>query len=495
MQKLTKKKNKTPLYLNAKQQIFLSSVAKRKTLIAGRGFGKTSVMGCSTYQKAQLFPGGKIFFAALTYNQILTKTLPAIEQMWGAIGLKEYNGPDDPGHYVVGRRPPHYFHKPIAPPRKYMNVITFFNGFTIECLSLDRMDLARGGSYDGGEIDEAALVPRERFAKILSPSLRGNRHIFNHPLHHSVSLYTSMPWKPSGYWTLEMEQKALEDPKNYFYLEATAWDNIDILGAEAIAQMEKDMTYHEAQIELHNRRLIKVESAFYHAFDAEIHGYTPKYNYDDGERGIEAKGPDDIHPNELIDTTWDFGGWFSGCIAFQEKKNVERAVRKFFIKEDNKLQDLVKQFTTHFRRHQFKYIRIWGEPRGHDRRPDGGSMYDQIKGYFEKEGWTCEICVAPQRTEEHQIRYEMMNNILAEDDPNMVKLRVNQDYCKDVMIAMQTTQVKDDFKKNKSAERNREFPQEHAPHFTDMIDYYFLQKHGWRFTRRRNSGPFSIDFL
>ena len=146
-----------------------------------------------------------------------------------------------------------------------------------------------------------------------------------------------MPWKPSGYWVLEFEQKMKENPERYFYQEATAWDNIDILGGEAIAQMEEDMTYYEAQIELHNRRLIKVDSAFYQSFDPDIHGYTPKYIYADGERGVETKGPNDMHRNQLIDTTWDFGGWFSGCIAFQEKNNVEKALRSFYVKEDSTL--------------------------------------------------------------------------------------------------------------------------------------------------------------
>lgn len=486
---------KKKVYFNKKQLQYLSSNAKRRVFVGGRGSGKSFCCGASSYQKAQLFPGGKIFFAALTYNQILTKTLPAVEQLWNSLGLREHKSANEPGHYIVGRRPPDYFDRTIAPPRAYKNIITFFNGFTIELLSLDRMDLARGGSYDGGEIDEAALIPRERYSKILSPSVRGNSHIFKHPLHHSVGLYTSMPWKPSGYWVLEFEQKMQEQPDRYFYLESTAWDNVDVLGADAIRQMEEDMTYYEAQIELHNRRLIKVDSAFYNSFDPEIHGYTPKYIYDEGERGIETKGPNDMHRNQLIDTTWDFGGWFSGCIAFQEKNNVEKALRSFYVKEDSNLYNLVKQFTTHFQNHLFKYVRVWGEPRGHDKRPDGGSIYDQLKDYLHKEGWTVEIMVKPERTPPHEFRYEIMNAILSETDPNMVKLRINQDYCKAPMISMQTTRVLGDYKKDKSAEKNRDFPQEQAPHFTDMIDYYFMQKHGFKFKSKIRSGSKSIDFM
>lgn len=481
--------NVKKVYLNKKQLAFCRSTAKRKAFIGGRGSGKSTTIGPSVYDKARLFPRGKQFFAALTYNQILTKTIPAVEQFWSQIGLKEHI------HYVIGQKPPKHFATPLAPSRKHKNIITFFNGYTIEMLSLDRMDLARGGSYDSGDIDEAALIPRERFSKILSPSVRGNLHIFKHPLHHSISIYTSMPWKPSGYWVLEWEKKMQEDPKRYFYLEATAWDNVDVLGEEQIRMMEADMTFYEAQVELHNKRIVKVDGAFYHAFNADTHCYTPKYQYDDGPRGIHVKGPTDVDKDKLIDLTFDFGGWFSGCIALQERNNKEYALRRFYVKDDNKVSDLVAAFCDNFKNHQFKYVRIWGEPRGHDKQPTGGTIYEQIQDEFTRRGWTVDVRVTAMRTPLHEVRHANMNYMLSEEDTQMVKLRINQDYCKDVIISMQTTQVKEDYKKNKKSERDREFPQEHAPHFSDMLDYYFEQKHGWKFDRNSSFGPKSIDFL
>ena len=45
---------------------------------------------------------------------------------------------------------------------------------------------------------------------------------------------------------------------------------------------------------------------------------------------------------------------------------------------------------------------------------------------------------------------------------------------------MQVTSIREDFGKDKRKESDRLYPQEHAPHFTDGVDYLIEQKHGWR---------------
>jgi hypothetical protein len=73
-----------------------------------------------------------------------------------------------------------------------------------------------------------------------------------------------------------------------------------------------------------------------------------------------------------------------------------------------------------------------------------------------------------------------MNEVFAETNPLLPILRFNDENCKDAIISMQVTGVRDDYKKDKSKESDRAFPQEHAPHFTDTCDYYIMQKHGHR---------------
>ena len=129
----------------------------------------------------------------------------------------------EPGHYVVGRRSTESWTKPYSRPRKYDNVVSWWNGYCTEFLSMDRLDLQRGGSYDGGSGDEIDLVKKEHINKILLPAIRGNRHRFSSHLHQQFSMYCSMPWERDGNWVLDYEQKMEQFPDEYFYLETTAY--------------------------------------------------------------------------------------------------------------------------------------------------------------------------------------------------------------------------------------------------------------------------------
>ncbi|MEO7176720.1 MAG: hypothetical protein ABIV51_12465, partial [Saprospiraceae bacterium] len=93
------------VYYNEKQIEFLQAPQIDKNFICARGLGKTSVISGSTAMKIARLPMAKIFFAAPTYNQILTKTLPPIEEKWNEMGLIEHR-PKRPGHYVIGQKPP-----------------------------------------------------------------------------------------------------------------------------------------------------------------------------------------------------------------------------------------------------------------------------------------------------------------------------------------------------------------------------------------------------
>ena len=483
---MVKQKNKQKLYLNPKQREFLAARQKTKTMLAGRGFGKSTVAGVSARQKVSALPRGKIFFASTTYNQILTKTLPAVENMWEQMGFREHLSNEQPGHYVIGRKPPKHFERPYSPPRKYQNVLTFINGFTIEFLSLDRSDWQRGGSYDGGEIDEAALLKREVITRVLLPSVRGNRHRFSHWLHQNVNMYSSVPWMPRGYWLFEYEEKSDVHPEDYFFLEATAYDNVAVLGEDGIKRLEMEMSYLEFQVEVLNRRIVKVPDGFYHKFNDEKHTYKPRFVYGENDRGITVDDVEDVIKSEILELSFDFSGWFNCLTVWQEKDGVEYLRRQFFVKGDDKIDKLITNFCDHFKQHGFKFVRIWGEPRGHDKQAlTSKSIYETIRDLLIRQGWDVEISVQPERTTGHLERHHFVNEILSETNPMLPKIRINEE-CKDVIIAIQVTQITAQFKKDKSNERDRNYPQEHAAHFTDTIDYYLDQKHGWKFNDDTN---------
>lgn len=438
-------------------------------------------------------PRSKGFLSSTTYNQLLTKTLPAVTSKWSEMGLVE--GED----YVIGTTPPRDWEKCFEEPRKYENIISFSNGRRTELLSMDRPDLARGGSYTDGAVDEAALVPREHITRVLQPSLRlGLVHFGGHWLHKNLRLYTSIPWKPSGYYILDYEEKAKADPSRYAFIESNAYDNIDVLGLDYIKMLEAELPYLEFLVEVMNMRVKKVRDAFYHKFDADKHTYTVRYLYGEGERGIVTNGIADTHykPDEALDFSFDFSGWFNCAIAFQEglhregntRRSIEYALHQFYVKQqDGKVGELVDKICAHYVNHKFKVARLWGEPRGHDPKPDTPeTLFQQIQGRFLRNGWKVEIRVKPGLAKAHKERNYYMNDVLAEATPSLPGLRLNEATCKDAIIAMQITSVRGDYQKDKSNETDRDFPQEQATHFTDLIDYYLMQKHGWKMKKSSN---------
>lgn len=452
--------------------------------LGGRGSGKTTTESFEQYDCMVQMPRSRGFLASSTYGQLLTSTLPAVEAKWAEFGLIE--GED----YVIGKKPPAEFIKSLDEPRKYENVISFANGRRIQLMSMDRPDTQRGGSYTDGAVDEAALVDHDHVAKVLIPSLRGFIREFRSYRRGQIRLYTSIPWKPSGYWTLEYEEKAKKQPLLYNFTEGNAMDNVHILGEDYIERLRSELPYLEFLIEVMNERIRKIPDAFYHNFDADKHTYTGRYLYGEGGRGIEVVALKDEHYREddAIDLSFDFSGYFNCATAWQSNLRVvdnsrritEHCLHQFSVKsQEGKTNELVDKICTHYLKHKTKAVRLYGEPRGHDPRPDNPkTLFQQIADRFRANGWIVEIRVRNGQVKPHHERCIYMNDVLEENNPLLPMLRFNDLACKDVIIAMQVTATTNGYQKDKKSEKDRAFPQEQAPHFTDTVDYFLMQKYG-----------------
>lgn len=475
-----KRKTQNNVYLNPKQIQFLEAPQKDKTIIAGRGFGKTTLIGAECFLSLSHLPRSREFFCSSTFAQLLTKTLPPIIQFWESMGLKEHRSKSDPGHFVVGKKPPVEWETPYSQPRKFDNVISFYTGNCIELLSMDRPDLQRGGSYDRGHIDECALVEKDHIDKILLPSIRGNRHRFKSHMHQQLNRYSSMPWLLKGKYLLNYEDKAKQMPNDYYYLEATAYDNIDVLGEEGIERLKREMSYLIFEVEVMNQRIGRSQYGFYNKFDESVHCYRPSYKYDhDGERPVVV-AMTDRNTLAAIDVSFDFSGYFKGVVCFQLVNNTEYMRASFHRKEDGNIDQVVDDMCIAMADQVNKHVNVYGEPRGHDKQATGPTIYERIRTRFIMNGWKCEVKVTAQKTEFHEIRYEYINDLLSEEDPRLPKLRINEVTCKDVIISMLNAEVTTAFKKVKKDEENRSFNQAHATHFTDMVDYFFVQKYYYK---------------
>ncbi|RDC63279.1 hypothetical protein [Adhaeribacter pallidiroseus] len=472
------------VYVNDKQRRFLSARQKRRGFVGGRGSGKSTVYGHRTYLNYNALARAKFFLAGLTYNQAYTKTLPSAMDAWHACGLREFDKKTGLGHYVVCQRPPAHFMKPYQAPRKYENAITFINGYTIEVLSMDRPDSGRGGNYDGGDVDESALFKREVIFKVLRPMIRGNIYRFTHYLHQSFCDYTSVPWLPSGQWVFETEENAKSHPEDYFFLESTAYDNVAVLGAGYLAGLKQEMSSIEFDVEVMNKRLKKLPNSFYPAFNEDRHLKFDTYSYQyDEETGIWVMGNNFYKPSAPLETSWDFNAAFTSMIVCQETSSEFRCVDALWKKqaEDKSLViALTEQFCEDYAGHQCKEVLIYGDRNGNNKSAgDNKTFYDHIQETLRANGWEPTLMVEGLDPD-HRLKHILINELLAETNSRLPKIRLHQDKCKFLAISIQNSPILPDWKKCKKSE-GLLMEQERATHLADCFDNIVYRKYAHMF--------------
>lgn len=433
--------------------------------MGGRGVGKSSAVAWIFREMMQALPGGRIYYASTTLEQIKLEMMPEIKKKLADFGLVEGI------HYVDCKTPPEWFEPSIAPPEDTENCLTFYNGFYVHFKSTLRWRSKKGGSYDGAILDEAAETNGGIYKKIFIPSVRGNRYKFKSHWHHVKIVLTNRPNPefPPGYWVYEFKKLHETNPDEVLYMESSAEDNKDVLGQEWFDDMLLTLGEEAYEVTVLNKEQRKIPTGFYHNLDRDRHCYQLK------------PGEVDVRPLDVLEVSFDFGGKFNCCSVWQEHNQVERCTRQFFVKREGKVSTLVDKFCAFHRHHPMKYVRIWGDPRGHDSDPDRPSLYDGIIKRFQYNGWGCEVRVQPgKRTTSHKARYLFMEQILGGANPILPTPQFNEEACPNIIRSMELCDVQDDYQKIKTAEKDPSYPQEDAPHFSDTVDYYLYEKHAWR---------------
>jgi hypothetical protein len=484
-------KSSKAIYLNAKQKAFAQATQKDKGLCGGRGAGKSTVNGVDSFINIIEMPKSKGAFLGLSYNQIMTKFLPPVIDMWTRMGLKEHSDKSD-GHYVIGKRPPDWWAKPYQPPQYYQNVISFWNGTCIELLSFDRKNANRGGNYDWLIVDEAQLINKDRFDKEIRPSIRGNRFRFTSPRHHSISFTGSMPWLPSGFWFPDMELEMRKYPNDVFFTKATAYDNVKVLGEDYIKRLIRTLPYIVCQVEVFNERLTKLPNCFYDEFEEAKHTYFTYYDYKEDETDIIITDKD-YDDEKTMQLSFDFNAKFTSVIVGQEHfipSYEMRIINQFYEKRDinnplqyeptlDEVKDIisrtVQKFIDYYKGHK-GYVEIWGDRNGNNAQSNSSlTFYQQIEKQLILAGFNVMLKVDRRLDPLHQLKHLVINTLLR-GAANYPQIKINAERCKDLIISIQQSPLTPDFKKDKSSE-TQDIPQERATHLSDCFDNLIYPKY------------------
>ena len=469
-------------YLFPKQRIFIESHAKRKTLLAGRAFGKTYILLVSIGYAAKLLPRAKFFLAGLTFKQILDIVLADANDAWAKLGWFEFDEKVNAfGNYVLFREPPASWPRPYKAPKSWDRSIAFDSGFCLQLLSFEKPDANRGHNFDGGFIDESALFKEDWVAKILMATLyRANSWRFkDHFFHNAFYDFTSNPWAVQGQWVFKTEELMRSNPAQYLFLEGTAYDN-PTLHPSYVKNLEDALPPLVFRVEVLNERLTKLPNSYYPSFDFDKHCPYLTYDYSQNEDGLWMPLSSDYAANKPLEISFDFNSYICSAIVAQEERKNLRINNCFYVKQSGEnltlVQTLAKRIVKYFEGHQKKEVLIYGDAYGSSKSPGATeTFFTQTEQEFRTAGWRV-VSRVIKFNPEHQVKYALVDKILAESDARYPAIRVNQNTCKALIISIQNSPILPNFKKDKSSE-STSMQQEYATHLSDCLDYLLYVKY------------------
>lgn len=470
------------------------SIAPQKDIFAemGRGAGKTTIFGKRMRDLALSMPRASFAMVGQTYMQMLARTLPsAIE------GLEMFGFYKDID-YVIGRcGQKNGFAMPFQPPSQWNNIIHWANGAIFQLVSLDNPNSGRGLNSFAELGDEAALLDPEKLYNNVKTTNRAQKEEFKKcKLLGSQMYVSSTPVSRKGQWFVDMEKKAMQNPHEMLFLKASALSNPHLRAGWFKDMKDQAVSQTMYEAEILNIRPKKIENGFYANLNPEVHYYTDYNNsylegIDHNKRyNVSCLQDSDVDFKAPLIVSLDFGV-FNCCVVSQPHDYEYRVLKSFFVKSPKLLDDLfIEQFIPYYRAHQERVIHLYGGHDGHHRLPNSSkTLFEQVTDLLTAAGWKVHVLAKPVAAT-HAEKFLLINAGLKGTDRNLPIIRINEHNNPDLILALERAEAKEGnlgVEKNKSSEKNKSLPQEHATHYTDAFDHPYVALYNDRFTGRNSS--------
>lgn len=501
------KEQAQPLYFNRPQLISHLVSAPEEYNVWGRGTGKSEgVLAPRSYNWLHRMPRATIVFVAATYQQHLTRTLPAIIKGWERLGFVRDRD------YFIGRYAPKTWgwERPFFAPVKTDYFIHTRFGSGIHLVSQDRPGSANGISIDCIAGDEAKFLRQDRYEEELLPAMRGNRHVFGHlDCWNNILLTTDMPVAKSSQWILKKEllmdrervnlilqcqlkimnihkraqlndltkhqlDVALQEINKYqryisklrkggtngkggalvYYSEASSYENIDVLGEDYFDKQQRNMTPFNFQTSIENKRPSKDQQSFYPDLDETVHGYTnynnsylENLNYDlDKAAEIGCRQDSDLQLNEPLHIGMDYGGSFNCLCVGQFFHNQISMINALHVSFPEKVKHLVLKFKKYYQHHTRKQVVFYYDHTAIGISANSDFSYAQeVIDLLQEDDEFGAWSVQEEyigQTPAPDMRYEMWGKLLKDSNP--MKFRYNRMNCEHWEVSCMNAPLKQD---------------------------------------------------
>ena len=517
-------KNDKSVYFNTPQRLTQLIGANTTVIVAGRRTGKTdSIASPFVLRNMQRMPGSTGGIVVPTFKHGLTNTLPGLFAAWKRWGF--INGI----HYVVGRRPPKSFAKPIIEPSDYEHVISFYNGSCAIIISQDRPGSSNSLTLSWILVDEAKFVDYERLKDETLPANGGIKsHFGHHSCNHSMMILSDMPQTQKGSWFLHYEDKMDKELiatiegtvyeiwrtkeriralnakgvavppylKSYlrrldtnlnkmrsvavYYKEYSSIENLQLLGENYIKQMKRDLTPKTFQTSILCQRIGIAQDGFYssmkesHKYNASDFAYLDSLGYDFNPSLLDCRADADVNPHAPICIGMDYNANINWIVAGQPNGKRLNIIKSFYVKFERKIPALIEDFCRYYANHQNKTVVYYYDTTalGANYAVNDQDFHWVVCHEFERHGWQVEDVYLgnPMR---HDEKYLLINQGFAGKQRLMPFFnRQNND---DLILAVQSagvTRGRNGFRKDKGGEKLAETEEDLLQHRTDGTDAF-----------------------
>ena len=517
-------KNDKSVYFNTPQRLTQLIGANTTVIVAGRRTGKTdSIASPFVLRNMQRMPGSTGGIVVPTFKHGLTNTLPGLFAAWKRWGF--INGI----HYVVGRRPPKSFAKPIIEPSDYEHVISFYNGSCAIIISQDRPGSSNSLTLSWILVDEAKFVDYERLKDETLPANGGIKsHFGHHSCNHSMMILSDMPQTQKGSWFLHYEDKMDKELiatiegtvyeiwrtkeriralnakgvavppylKSYlrrldtnlnkmrsvavYYKEYSSIENLQLLGENYIKQMKRDLTPKTFQTSILCQRIGIAKDGFYssmkesHKYNASDFAYLDSLGYDFNPNLLDCRADADVNPHAPICIGMDYNANINWIVAGQPNGRRLNILKSFYVKFERKIPALIEEFCRYYANHQNKTVVYYYDTTalGANYAVNEQDFHWVVCHEFERHGWQVEDVYLgnPMR---HDEKYLLINQGFAGKQRLMPFFnRQNND---DLILAVQSagvTRGRNGFRKDKGGEKLAETEEDLLQHRTDGTDAF-----------------------
>lgn len=514
------------VYFNDPQRLTQLIGANTTVIVAGRRTGKTdSIAAPFVLRNMQRMPGSTGGIVVPTYKHGLTNTIPGLLATWKRWGfIKDV-------HYVIGRRPPKYFRKPITEPVSYEHVISFYNGSVAILISQDRPGSSNSLTLSWLLVDEAKFIDYEKLKEETLPANGGIKSYFGkHSFNHSLMILSDMPQTKKGSWFLHYEDKMDKDliecikatiaeiwelkkrirqlreehkdvPRRLrtqlrwldkslnqmrsvavYYKEYSSIENLQLLGENYIKQMKRDLTPLTFQTSILCKRIGIAKDGFYSSLKENLYYNCSDLDYLDSlglgtdidESALDSRADKDLLPDEPICIGMDYNANINWLVAAQPVGSRLNIIKSFFVKFQFKIPKLIENFCEYYKHHARKKVIVYYDATalGSNYAVNEQDFAWVIEHEFKKRGWDVEM-VYIGNPMKHQIKYLLINR--AFEGRQRLQPHFNRQNNEDLILAIQAARVKrgrNGFQKDKSKEKEDETEEDLLEHRTDGTDAF-----------------------